>query len=141
MVSVLPPPRPAIPEQVVIDRHSGVAIAGFDPVAYFEGTPRQGTGAHEFTYAGAVWQFRSAANRAAFMANPEVYAPRFGGYDPVGIARGVGVPGDPRLWQLHHDRLYLFYTSADREAFAANPETVINAAEQAWPRVVQTILP
>jgi hypothetical protein len=70
-----------------------LAINGFDPLAYFiDGAPLQGTDDFEHPYAGAVWRFRNEGNRAAFIADPEVYMPRYGGYDPVGIARGVAVP-------------------------------------------------
>jgi hypothetical protein len=51
---------------------------------------------------------RSDENRPAFIADPEVYRPRFGGYGPVGLARGVAVAGNPRLWHISERRLYLF---------------------------------
>ena len=74
-------------------------------------------------------------NRAAFEAHPDVYMPRFGGYDPIGIARGVSTAGYPALWTVHDDRLYLFYTEEAREAFLANPNAVIAAAAARWPAV------
>ena len=84
----------------MVDRHTGLAIYGFDPVAYF--TERQadasGRATSSYRHAGAVWRFRNEGNRGAFAADPEVYMPRFGGYDPVGVARGVATPGDPRVW-------------------------------------------
>ena len=115
--------RAATTELIVVDRNSGLAISGFDPVAYFVdgvATPRQGR--LEASFAGAVWRFRNEGNRAAFMADPEVYMPRFGGYDPVGVARGVAVPGDPRLWVLFGERLYLFSTPEGRERFVADAD-------------------
>src|SRR4030088_2855445 len=79
-------------ERVVVDHNSGLAISGFDPVAYFtESQALPGKGEFEQVVAGTVWRFRNAGNRAAFMADPDVYRPRFGGYDPVGVARGVPV--------------------------------------------------
>jgi hypothetical protein len=56
---------------------------------------------------GAVWRFRNEGNRAAFAEHPEVYLPRFGGYDAVAIARGVSVPGHPLFWTITGERLYL----------------------------------
>lgn len=132
----------ATSEQVVVDRHSGLAISGFDPVAYFiDRFPSQGRGEFEFSFAGAVWRFRNSGNRDAFMADPEVYMPQFGGYDPVAVARGVAVPGDPRLWLMRGDRLYLFYTAGAREAFAADPGRIAAAAERSWPAVMLTLAP
>src|SRR5580692_1174299 len=70
----------ATTERIVVDRNSGLAISGFDPVAYFtDAQALQGKGEFEQTVAGAVWRFRSAGNSAAFMADPDVYMPRFGG--------------------------------------------------------------
>ena len=77
----------------MVDRHSGLAISGFDPVAFFtDGKPVPGAAGIEFTYGGAVWRFCNIGNREAFAAQPEVYMPRFGGYDPVGVARGLRLP-------------------------------------------------
>ena len=51
-------------------------------------------------YAGAVWRFSNVGNREAFAARPDVYMPQFGGYDPVGVARGVAVAGNPLVWLI-----------------------------------------
>jgi len=136
------PPQAAPAERVVVDRHTGIALGGFDPVAYFvEAEAVRGKGEFEHGLAGAVWRFRNEGNRAAFAADPEVYMPRFGGYDPVAVARGVGVPGDPRLWLIVENRLYLFYTPEARTAFGDNPKDLIEAAERSWPTVQMTLSP
>src|SRR6188474_1141151 len=79
-------------------------------------------------HAGAVWRFNNEGNRAAFAADPDVYMPRYGGYDPVGISRGHATPGFPALWVVFYARLYLFYTADTRAAFGANPTSVIASA-------------
>ncbi len=61
--------------------------------------------------------------------------PRFGGHDPVGIARGVALPGNPLLWLISDDRLYLFYTAEDRDTFANDSRHIIESADVAWPEV------
>src|SRR5262245_53068623 len=82
------PTGAATTEWVVVDRNTGLAIGGVDPVAYFDGNgPKVGRPDLEFRYARAVWRFSNEGNRQAFMANPEIYMPRFGGYDPVAIGR------------------------------------------------------
>lgn len=132
----------ATTEYVVVDRHTGLAISGFDPVAYFiDGAPVLGKGAFELTFAGAVWRFRNEGNRAAFAAHPEIYMPRFGGYDPVAVARGVGVAGNPRYWLLSGERLYLFYTENSRAAFAADEQELTTTADRKWPSVQLTLSP
>src|SRR5262245_23899630 len=94
-------PQASTTERVVVDRHTGLAIYGIDPVAYFtEGKPTAGREDFELRHAGAVWRFENEGNKAAFAADPQVYMPRFGGYDPVGVSRGVATPGKPALWAI-----------------------------------------
>ena len=132
----------AATEQVVVDWHTGLAISGFDPVAYFtKGAPEQGQAAFECTFAGVVWRFRNSGNREAFIADPDVYVPRFGGYDLVALARGVSTPGNPRYWLVVEERLYLFFDGDSRAAFAAEPERFVAEAEEQWPQVLRTLEP
>lgn len=134
--------RAATTELIVVDRNSGIAIGGFDPVAYFiDGVAMPGKGDFEASFAGAVWRFRNEGNRGAFLADPDTYLPRFGGYDPTGVARGAAVPGDPRLWLVQGRRLYLFYRAEARDLFAGDAEAVIAAADQRWPSVQRTLSP
>jgi hypothetical protein len=129
-------------EQLVIDWHSGLAISGFDPVAYFtDGAPAMGLADFECAFAGAVWRFRNSGNRAAFLADPNVYLPRFGGYDTIAVGRGVAAPGNPKFWLIVEDRLYLFFDAAARATFAAEPAGFIAEAEQQWPQVLRTLEP
>jgi hypothetical protein len=127
-------------EPVVIDPQSGLAISGFDPVAYFtESSAKEGRAEVEFNSDGVTWRFRNEGNRAAFTERPDIYAPRFGGYDPVAIARGASVPGHPLYWRVSGQRLYLFYSAKARAAFAAEPDRVLEAAERKWPAVQRTL--
>ncbi len=132
----------ATTERVVADWHNGLAISGFDPVAYFtDGAPKPGLADFEYFFAGATWRFRNEGNRAAFAADPQVYMPQFGGYDPIAVARGVGTAGHPRLWLITGQRLYLFYSEDDRNEFARDPQGALEAAEDMWPRVLKTLAP
>jgi hypothetical protein len=141
-LTISSPPQAATAERIVVDRHTGIALGGFDPVAYFvDADAMRGKGELEHSFAGVVWRFRNEGNRAAFAANPEVYMPRFGGYDPVAVARGVGVPGDPRLWLIVENRLYLFYTPEARTAFGDNPKGLLDVAEHSWPTVQESLSP
>jgi YHS domain-containing protein len=128
----------ATTERVVVNRFSGLAIEGFDPVAYFiDGRPMLGSADFEASQAGVVWRFHNEGNRASFMAHPEVYAPQFGGYDPVDVARGVTFAGNPRFWAIAGERLYLFGLEAHRDAFAADPEQFLRQAQAHWPKLEQ----
>ena len=127
-------------EPVVFNRYTGLAIDGFDPVSYFvDGAPRLGRPDFELRFGGLSWRFVNEGNMAAFAADPDVYAPRFGGHDPAAIVRGAATPGHPALWLVAESGLYLFYSEAARAAFAAAPDSAVEAAERYWPDVRRNI--
>jgi hypothetical protein len=131
----------ATTERVVTNRFSGLAIDGFDPVAYFvDGAPVAGLREFEAWQDGVVWRFHNEGNRASFLAHPEVYGPQFGGYDPVDVARGVIVKGNPLFWKVMGERLYLFGYEANRDAFAADPRTFLTKAHARWPALEQGLV-
>jgi YHS domain-containing protein len=132
--------RAGTAELIVANRYTGVAINGFDPVAYFVDTvPRLVRADLEWRYEGVTWRFANEGNRAAFAANPEIYMPRFGGHDPVAAARGVTTPGNAQLWQIAEQRLYLFHSDQSRAVFLLNPEQAIETAER-LPEAVQSLV-
>ncbi len=128
--------RASIHARVVNDEWTGLAIDGIDPVAYFTNSqPMLGKPAFEFRYQGAVWRFRNDANRTAFAQSPETYMPRYGGYDPVAVARGVAVAGNPLLWAVARQRLYLFFSDTARAQFVRDADPIVAEAEAKWPDV------
>ena len=130
--------RASTTERVVVNRFSGLAIEGFDPVAYFvDRHPVLGLPDFEAAEAGAVWRFHNEGNRASFVAHPDVYGPQFGGYDPIDVARGVTFAGNPRFWVVAGERLYLFGLEANRDAFAADPQAYLRAGHARWPQLEQ----
>jgi len=144
LAAAMPAPagRAATSELTVADRLSGVALGGFDPVAYFsEGAALEGRPEHEYMLDGMAWRFRNAGNRAAFARDPAVYRPGFGGYDPVVLAEQRPVPGDPRIWAIHESRVYLFATEGSRRRFLDDPQRLLQTAGEAWPAVVRTLVP
>jgi YHS domain-containing protein len=132
----------ATTERIVTDRHTGLAIGGYDPVAYFvDRAPVAGRPDFEFPYEGVVWRFRNEGNRSAFADHPETYFPRYGGHDPIALARGVALAGNPLIWLVAGERIYLFYDAQSRAAFAADPNKAMNAADERWPEVVRALTP
>lgn len=130
----------AISERVVADRYTGLAIGGFDPVAFFtDARPVLGDSDYEVSLGGAIWRFSNPGNRAFFIANPDIYRPCFGGYDPVDIARGVTFAGTSRLWLIVGQRLYLFGHEDSRAAFAANPGHYLHEATRRWVVLKETL--
>jgi hypothetical protein len=135
-----PAAQAATTERVVANRFSGLAIEGYDPLAYFvDARPMIGLREFEASQAGVVWRFRNEGNRASFAAHPDIYGPQFGGYDPVDLARGVAVAGNPRFWLISGQRLYLFGREQHRVAFAADPQPVLRQANSRWPALEQDL--
>ena len=132
----------ATTELIVTDRNSGLAIYGFDPVAYFtDSKAKTGNEDLEFNYAGAAWRFSNEGNRAAFEKDPDVYMPQFGGHDPVAVSEGVARPGHPEFFAIHHQRLFLFYSAEAKQAFEADPDGKAMRADATWPVVSKTLGP
>jgi hypothetical protein len=137
-----PPPRAATNQAVVVDWHTGLAIGGYDPVAFYtDGKPVPGSADCELLHAGVVWRFSNVGNREAFAAHPDVYMPQFGGYDPLGVARGVAVAGNPNVWLIDGGRLFLFYDRSRLEDFAADAQRLTGTAERKWSAVLRSLDP
>lgn len=131
-----------VTERVVTDPLSGLAISGFDPVAYFtDGKPSIGSADFEYRAEGVIWRFRNEGNRSAFAADVHVYRPRFGGYDPVAVGRGVATAGHPQIWAISENRLYLFHDEGSRARFLSNPNEAIHLADEKWAEVLRILAP
>ncbi len=135
-------PAFALTERILVDPTTGIALYGIDPVAYFTDHARK-AGVREFEgdYAGATWRFANEGNRAAFLARPDVYAPKFGGYDPIGVTQGRAVAGNPEFWLIFRERLFLFYSVENMETFRADPQGQADLAQASWPRVMRDLVP
>ena len=98
------------------------AASGYDVVSYFaldqapvgeaQPAPLPGSTAHTSEHNGSLFAFASAENLEAFLANPDRYAPAYDGHCAFGVAKGGKVPGNPTLWRIVDDRLYLNITEA-----------------------------
>ena len=132
----------ATTEQIVTDVNTGLAIYGYDPVAYFtDGEPKLGRSDLEVRYAGAAWRFHNEGNKEAFIKDPKVYMPQYGGHDPVGITINLARAGHPDFWAIHNDRLFLFYSEDAQKQFDADPDHMAMQADVNWPHVSQTLVP
>ena len=122
---------------------SGVAIHGFDSVAYFvDRTPRLGSEDYTARWHGAVWRFASLENRNAFAADPEHYAPRYGGFCAWAVSRGQRADVDPRsAWSIVDDRLYLNYSARIRKRWERDARVAIEEADRRWPELLGTSAP
>ena len=118
----------------------GVAIAGADPVAYFT-EEAYVPGSAEFTHEwqGTTWQFSSAENRDLFAANPEEYAPEYGGYCAWAVAaKNQLVPIDPEAWSVVDGQLYLNANQKVKSNWLKDVPGFIAQANENWPSLSES---
>ncbi len=127
-------------ERIVTDWQTGIAISGYDPVAYFvERQAVPGRDSYQAHWGGVVWQFRSAGNRDAFIANPDVYAPEYGGHDATAIADGFVARGNPLIWTVADGELHLFNSADNLYAFQAEGSRIETRAAKRWSKLSRTL--
>ena len=117
----------------------GVAIDGYDPVAYFnEGKPVHGSKEITMEYRGSVFLFATATNREKFKESPEAYVPQFNGYCAFGAASGYKAKVDPEAFSIVNGKLYLNYNAAVKTTWSKDVDNYISKAVQQWPKTEQT---
>lgn len=98
-----------------VEAEDNVAIGGYDAVAYFtRGEPTRGRAILRVEWQGALWYFANRRHQRLFEANPDQYAPAYGGFCAFCIADSETAPtnGDPEVFLIHEDRLYLLQSEA-----------------------------
>jgi len=130
--------EPVLAQKAEIYADRGGAIRGYDAVAYFaEGRPVKGSAQFSHRWRDATWYFANAANRDAFSAAPEKYAPQYGGYCAYGVANGYAVSIDPEAWSIVDGKLYLNYSLSVRESWRKDIAGFIRKADANWPGVLR----
>jgi YHS domain-containing protein len=142
LAGVLQPPGAAVAQRsakpaVFADFRSKLALDGYDAVAYFKaGKPVQGTAQHAVVWNGATWHFASAENKAAFEANPQAFAPQYGGYCAWAVSEGYTAKGDPNFWRVEDGKLYLNYNASVQKSWEKNIPGHISKGDKNWPTVL-----
>ena len=112
----------------------GVALRGHDPVAYFtDNKATKGLPEHKAAFKGSTFYFASKANRDAFAANPDKYAPQYGGYCAFGMANGYKAATDPTAFSVVNGKLYLNYNRDVQKMWTADVPSFVDKADRVWP--------
>jgi YHS domain-containing protein len=110
-----------------------LALKGYDPVAYFtRSAPARGVVEHEYVWDGVRYRFATAQHREMFKANPEKYAPQFGGLCAMNMATGIRLEADPTVWIIADGTLYVFATATGSERFRFETRTNAMRASSNW---------
>jgi len=108
-------------------------------VAYFtQGGPVEGTAEFEYDWNGATWRFSDARHMALFVADPEKYAPQYGGYCAKALSDGNLASIVPEAWKIIDGKLYLNYSMEAQEEWLVDTEAKIAAADDNWPEILDT---
>jgi YHS domain-containing protein len=111
-----------------------IVLSGYDPVSYFtEGKPVKGLAELSASYDNGTYWFKNADNRAMFVANPDRYAPQFGGHCAIDLSRGIKTEPDPEAWTIADGKLYVFSGKRGPSFFAEQGPNIVEAAAKNWP--------
>ena len=115
----------------------GVAIMGYDTVAYFtDGRAVKGSEEFAYEWLGTPWHFANKEHQEMFMSRPVKYAPQYGGYCAGEVVNGsVTVNVDPEAFKIIDGKLYLIYDLGNAAQFADNEEQLVPKADANWPQV------
>ena len=116
----------------------GVAIMGYDTVAYFtEGKAVKGSEDFSYEWLGTPWHFASKKHQEMFMSEPVKYAPQYGGYcaGEVALNESVTVNVDPEAFKIIDGKLYLIYDEGNAATFADNADDLVPKGDAKWPVV------
>lgn len=114
----------------------GKAIRGYDPVAFFsQAKPVMGADSLSYTWKDVTWMFASKENRDLFIADPEKYAPQYGGYCAYGTSQGHKAPTQVDTWTVSDGKLYFNYNKKVQESWNKNQQALIEKADKIWPEI------
>ena len=131
-------PAAAADKDPVFATRGNLAIRGYDPVAYFtEGKAVKGDRDFTLGWQGADWRFASDENRSLFAADPEKYAPQYGGYCAWAVSRNYTASTDPDAFTIVGDKLYLNYSRRVMRQWLEDRDANIESADGNWPAVLK----
>jgi len=129
---------PATAQSSAVFTKGGLAVSGYDPVAYFtESKPVKGNPAITLDHGGAKYQFSSDANRDSFRKDPDKYVPQYGGFCSWAVSHGYTADADPLAWSIHEGKLYLNINRSVHRSWIKDQPANIARADLAWPKVMK----
>ena len=119
-----------------------LAVGGYDTVAYHkEGKPVIGTEAFTHTWKDATWRFSSKENLDAFVADPDKYAPQYGGHCAFAVAHNALSPGNPQHWKIVDGKLYLNIDGSVHTKWERGQDGLLKRSEAHWPKILPALQP
>lgn len=135
-VALIPDAAMAAEPAVYTSWRNNVGAGGFDVVSFYSGVPLKGNDEFAADYMGAKWKFSSRANMDLFTANPEAFAPQYGGYCAWAIAEGKLAKGSPNHWTVEDGKLYLNFNSRIKTRWESDKANFITQGDENWPSIL-----
>jgi YHS domain-containing protein len=132
-VGLLAVPNLARAKDLINQSLDGIAIQGYDTVAYFtDAKAMKGSDEFGYTWLGATWHFASAMHRDLFAADPVKYAPQYGGYCSSSMVDGSAYDADPEAWRIIEGKLYLNASKEWPSKWESDTAEEIERADSKW---------
>jgi hypothetical protein len=129
---------PAFAIEPINKTSDGLAIKGYDPVAYFiDRRPVRGSREFEYVWMGAKWRFSTAGHKDLFIKAPDKYAPKYGGYCAYAVSQGTTADIDPDAWNIVDGRLYLNLSKRIKDKWSKDIPGYIKKADENWPKLLK----
>lgn len=133
--------QPELIRQKQFNLKNNLALEGYDPVSYFDGKPAEGKMDLFYVNKGITYRFSTQANATKFQANPDSYAPAYGGWCAYAMGNtGEKVKVDPETYKIVDGKLYLFYnfwTTNTLEDWNKNEKKLKEAGDRNWSKIVE----
>jgi YHS domain-containing protein len=124
-------------DEIYTSWRNNLGAGGWDVVSYYQGSPVKGDQDNAAKWKGANWVFASQSNLNLFLAEPEKYAPAYGGYCAWAVANDKLAKGNPEYWHIEDGRLYFNYNKKIAERWLNDVEGFISRANANWPDVLE----
>ena len=135
--TLAPAPNAYAADAIYTSIRNNIAVGGYDAVSFHTGNPLKGSRKITTAWNGAIWRFATAGNKEAFMANPEQYAPAYGGYCAWALANDKLAKGSPKYWTIKDGVLYLNFNKKIQKRWEKDIDGFTEQADQYWPNILE----
>lgn len=130
-------PAYAKSDEVYTSWRNNLAAGGYDVVSFHTGSPSEGSAKISTVWQNAQWQFSTRDNLESFLADPQKYAPAYGGYCAWALANDKLAKGSPTHWTIKDGRLYLNYNAKIKTRWLVDTDNFIAKGDENWPKILE----
>jgi YHS domain-containing protein len=138
ILTIILPANIAIAQKVLVNTDDGIALSGYDPVAFFiDKKPILGQPEIKSVNRNAIYVFSSKENKIKFDKAPDNYLPQNGGFCTVSASMGKVRKIQINTWSLVDNKLYLQRNQKAKGMWDKDPQKYIKGSFEKWPELVE----